>query len=72
VSVGLDDAGLEQFFFIQGMQKGERIGSGLHPVTLGGARNQNIFAGKDFCWRLFGSPSSSLPTMISASRRGPA
>lgn len=46
--VGLDDAGLEQFFFIQGMQKGERIGSGLHPVTLGGARNQNIFAGKDF------------------------
>ena len=70
--IGLDDAGLEQFSFIEGMQKGESTGSGLHPVTLSRARDQTFSRAKIFCWRLFGSPSSSLPTMISANRRGPA
>ncbi len=46
--IGFDDAGLEQLKFLEIVEQGKSVCSGLHPVTLSGARNCDLVTGEHF------------------------
>jgi len=54
--VRFDDRRLEEFIYVQLVQKGEGRSCCLHPIALCRARNHDILAGKDFLLTIVGKP----------------
>ncbi len=46
--VSFYDRGLEQFFLLNFVQQGKRVGGGLHPIALRRAWHDDVVAGEDF------------------------